>query len=479
MNVKLFSARNFLRHVRASTLVPFVQNHAIWSHLVSLEGEGGGPLVRVPSADSDQDEPDFSDTVCDAIETLQGQLAAGPFDALEQQPHKQTMEQDLLQWMDDLRRAHGMSGELRVLQLRAACHVEAVGRTGGSGGVVDEDALHALQDLNGQESALWMLGARPQAFRDAELHLGFVTKTEGRYWKRHRIPCQLPLTPEGGLAADRLDRFGQAVCQLYKKSGAGQGVHLEWTRHGGDDAANMAGAASVQLTVYVEGPVTALTHFEQQHFTRGNARLALESALLYHPETGEVETIVKGGAKNHAALLSLFAEHLVGKVLEPQQVQAAPLRLNTLLHGTEPVEDWSHRGIRSVRLRRAELIPQRSAGVRFAVQASNDPDSPDALAVARTGLQGGTHLEHTYHLDAATLVVYLNETVGQRAAQFSFQVRACGSSTIKHLPLRHQATARHVLRALQVIEHGDHCEQRNLGRHGGEPANTNLASRAA
>jgi hypothetical protein len=491
MTVKLFSARNFLRHVRFSTLAPFVQNHAIWPHVRASVDVPSSPSAGEDVELSEVLSDKFSKAVSDAVEALQVQLTTGYFDTPEQHLQKKAVEQDLLQWMDDLRRAHAMSGELGVAQLRNACHADAgdvegrrggANRTGKVGGSV-EALLAALQNRNGQEAALWMLGERPHTFRDAELQLAFVTRAEGRYWKRHCIPRQLPMTPEAGLAADRLDRFGRAVCQLYKKSGAGQGVHLEWTRHGVADCDGAAAngtadtnTASVQLTVYVEGPVTAISHFEKQHFMRGNARLALESALLYHPTTGEVETIVKGGAKNHAALLSLFAEHLVGQKLEPQQLHAAPLRLDTLLSGTEPVEDWSHRGVRSVRLRRARLISRGSADVSFSVEASNDPAAPDALAVARTGLRGGAHLEQAYHLDAATIVVYLNEYVGQRAAQFSFQVRACGRSTIKHLPLRHQTTASHVLRALQLIEYG---EQRGLGRHTGEPANMIESSRAA
>ena len=472
MTVKLFSARNFLRHVRLGTLVPFVQNHAIWPRLETLLGS-------IPGAGSWQNEEDISGRVCDAVEALQAQQA-----------HQQDLERDLLQWTDDLRRAHGMSGEAGRIHLRAACHAVPVDRAGaarrrGAPRDVDDEALTALQDLNGPESALWMLGERPQAFRDAELHLSFATQAEGRYWKRHRIPRQLPLTPDGGLAADRLARFGQAVGQLYKRSGAGQGVHLEWTRHGTDitggaaNSENAAHVASVQLTVYIEGPVTALSHFEHRNFTRGNARLALESALLYHPATGEVETIVKGGAKNHGALLSLFAEHLVGQPLEPQQVQAAPLQLDTLLRGLEPVEDWSHYGVRAVRLRRARLIPLGSAALSFCVEASNDPAAPDALSVARTGLQNGAQLEHAYRLDAATVVVHLKEAVGQRAAQFSFQIRACGRSTIRHLPLRHQATAGHVLRALQVIEHPDRGEYLDLGQYCAPSANGDLAPRFA
>ncbi len=63
--------------------------------------------------------------------------------------------------------------------------------------------------------------------------------------------------------------------------------------------------------------MTALTHFSQSHFTRVTTRVALESALVYHPATGEVETVVKGGAKNHTAMLELFGKHVVQQDLAP------------------------------------------------------------------------------------------------------------------------------------------------------------------
>jgi len=37
----------------------------------------------------------------------------------------------------------------------------------------------------------------------------------------------------------------------------------------------------VQLTIYVEGPITALAHFTENKFNRQTTRIALETAVVY------------------------------------------------------------------------------------------------------------------------------------------------------------------------------------------------------
>jgi hypothetical protein len=112
---------------------------------------------------------------------------------------------------------------------------------------------------------------------------------------------------------------------------------------------------SVQVTIYVEGPVTAIAHFEQSNFTRVTTRIALETALVYHPKLGIVESIVKGGAKNHAAVLQLFGEHVLGQKIEPEEIEKKAFRLNALRDGMlSPTVDWSEFGVEKVRLRRAK-----------------------------------------------------------------------------------------------------------------------------
>lgn len=157
-----------------------------------------------------------------------------------------------------------------------------------------------------------MLARHGDVFRDIELHLAFRAKTHGRYWKVHQI---LPnLVP--AMNAASLDAFKQEVAALYQKTGGGMGAHIEVSHRGAD--------GSIQLTLYVEGPITAIAQFCEHDFKRIATRVALETALVYHPQSGVVETVVKGGARNHAAVLTLFSKHAPGPTdLTPRRSRPA------------------------------------------------------------------------------------------------------------------------------------------------------------
>jgi len=182
-------------------------------------------------------------------------------------------------------------------------------------------------------------------------------------------------------------------------------------------------------------------------------RIALETALVYHPTQGIVESIVKGGAKNHAAVLQLFGEHVLGQKIEPEEIEKKSFRLNALRDGMlEPVVDWSALGVEKVRLRRARFTPIGRAGVAVQVEATPEMDKPDAIQEALALLKVSSYFEAEYAMASATLIVYMKPDAKGKHAHFSFGVQSSGSSTIKNLSERNQAIAQSVLKALDVIE---------------------------
>jgi len=416
--VKVFNARHFLRHIAVGVLREFAQAHVLAAHL---------------AVDWSEPADTLSGVLCDAVDALEQQLADGDLPQCD----REALEHDLLLWTDDLRRTHLMANSLAVAEFQSACQD-------------DPDAQEAFASRDEREIALWMLAFRDKIFRDVELHLAFQSKTHGKFWKKYRIQRGLELTRE----RVRLEQFCHAVAQLYKKSGGGDGVHIELSERR-STAGLVDAMSSFQLTLYVEGPVTALTHFTQSHFTRVTTRVALESALVYHPATGEVETVVKGGAKNHGAMLELFGEHVVQQDLAPERIEPQRYHLNALRDGLQPYEDWSVHGVDKVRLRRARLAPAAGSSVSFTVEASPDKDQDDAIRIARKALKVEHMFEAEYHLEAATVIVYTQAADGGRAGHFSFNIRASGASTIKNLSLRNQVLARKVLQALMVIDAED------------------------
>lgn len=405
----VFNARHFLNHIGMPTLRQFTESHVLGSRL---------------AIDWRQLPETLATRVSDAVDRMVSLTKTTGAELAEQE----VLEQALWLWYDDLHRAHSLSNSLATQEFRSVC-------------ADDKLALAAFQDLNEREMALWMLTHRDKAFRDVELHLAFLAKTNGRYWKKHRI--QSGLCPSQDRA--QLEAFCQAVAKLYKKAGAGEGVHVEFSERVIDN--------SIQLTLYVEGPVTALTHFSQSQFSRLTTRIAMETALVYYPDSGIVETIAKGGAKIHTALLGLFGTHLVHQNITLEAIEKPPFRLNALRDSVlEPAPDWSALNVQDVRIRRARFLPTDQLAVAFNIEASAVQKDEDALALARRRLRFNQSFEVEYGLERATVTVYRTPNVKGTVHQFSFDVSASGTSTINHLSLQNQPVAHAVLVMLGVID---------------------------
>ena len=407
--MKIFNAAHFLRHVSMPTLREFTQAHPLASSLVIDWSEATDLLPTL---------------VNEAVAGVDIVLRDSPLTALE----RETTERNLYLWHDDLRRAHLMSNELSIQEFRLSC--------------ADDVQVHeAFAGRDAREQSLWMLTHRDTVFRNAELHIAFQAKSNGKYWKKHRIQCGLEAVKD----RVKLDAFCREVAKLYKSSGGGDNTHIEVSKRSND--------GSVQLTIYVEGPVTAIAQFAENHFSRIQTRIALETALVYQPSTGYIETVVKGGAKNHVAVLELFGKHVVDQTIKPEEIEKKRYKLNVLRDGMlEPVEDWSAHGIEKVRLRRARFTPMGHTGHSVQVEASPAKDQQDAIALALDKLKVHHSFEAEYNLDGASVIVYTLPTETRKAGHFSFNVHATGSSTIKNLAEKNQPIALTVLRALNVIE---------------------------
>lgn len=413
--MKVFNARHFLRHVSMPTLREFTEAHILGARLTI---DWSQPPESLPTA------------VSDAVDAIDASLHDPAIDPVQ----RKGIEQDLWLWHDDLRRAHMMSNGLAIQEFRSAC-------------ADDPTVEAAFASRDEREIALWMLTNRDKNFRDAELHIAFQAKTNGKYWKKHRIQPGLDPTRD----RVQLEAFCHDVAKLYKKVGAGDGVHIEVSDRPADE--------SVQLTIYVEGPVTALAHFAQNNFTRLTTRIALETAIVYHPVTGIVETIVKGGTKNHAAVLELFGKHVVQQEITPEIIEKKRFRLNALRDGMmEPFEDWSAYGVEKVRLRRARFCPVGRTGISFNVEASPEKNQDDAIQVALGSLKVEHSFEAEYNMEGASVIVYTAATDDGKSSHFSFDLYSSGSSTIKNLSEHNQPIANAVLTALNVIE-ADEQEQ--------------------
>lgn len=406
--MKIFNPRHFLRHISAPALREFTLAHPIAAHLPS---------------DWDSDAALLAGRLNTAIDELQTTWESGSLDEVT----ASALSQALHLWHDDLKRIHLLSNDLAANEFHVAC-------------ADDPQALEVFAGCDVREMALWVFHARDQLFRDVELHLAFQAKANGKYWKKHRIEPGLDLTRE----REKIEAFGHEVAKLFEKSGGGKSTHIEQSVHASD--------GSVQLTLYVEGPITALTHFTDNRFNRVTTRIALETAVVYQPATGVIESVVKGGTKNHQAVLALFGQHVAGRELRPAEIERARYQLNELRGGLEMFDDLSAHRVDKVRLRRAQFRPRNSTGISIRLEASADQHQDDAMALAHKTLKVQHAFEAEYDLDCATVLVYLTAVDGQKPKRFSFDVHASGSSTIKNLSESNQPIAHAVLHSLNVME---------------------------
>lgn len=406
--MKIFNPAHFLRHVSMPTLREFTTAHPIAPRL-TIDWDGPADAMAA--------------TVIAAIEALQVTMEADDTPEAD----AKAIGHDLHLWYDDLRRVHLLSNDLASHEFHLAC-------------ATDQAALEAFASRDAREKALWVFHARDQLFRDVELYLAFQAKANGKYWKKHRIEAGLDLTNE----RERLEAFSHEVAKLFEKSGGGKSTHIEQSIHASD--------GSIQLTIYVEGPLTALAHFTENTFSRVTTRIALETAVVYQPATGVIESVVKGGSKNHQTVLQLFGRHVVGREIQPQEIEKAPFMLNELRGGLEHFDDLSPLGVEKVRLRRVQLRPRGATGIAIRFEASAEQGQDDAIELARNSLKIHHAFEAEYNLDGASVLVYLSAVDGQKPKRFSFDVYATGSSTIKNLSEKNQPIANAVLQSLNVIE---------------------------
>lgn len=298
---------------------------------------------------------------------------------------------------------------------------------------VDNELIENFDSaVNNHERALWTLKNREDKFRAAELQLAFQGKANGKLWKKHKIPKGLTLSRTRA----ELDAFGDAIARLYRKEGAGRKHHVEiHDRH-------IDGL--IQLSFYVEGPKSDSTEFGTDGFLRRPIRPAIETGLLYDPSSGEIESIVTGGVRNHQKVLEIFGEHVLKQKIEPILIEKQTYFLNNLRDGID-LFDPAALGIEKARLRRGKFCRKDRSGVSFAIESSLEIGAPDAAAIAKTSLRVDASITAEFDLQAVTIIIYRTDPQTGKPSHFSFDCTSAGSSSIKNLSTENANIARAVL----------------------------------
>jgi hypothetical protein len=259
----------------------------------------------------------------------------------------------------DLARVHPLSTERgRYALLNAS-----------PGGLAFAERFALLQ--NDFERALWVLLTSPEIFgRAEELHF-FDYYAEGNRGQHYRTQSHLSVHTD----ADAVNDFRDTICGFYRRrDGSGVSCLVESNRRNREQ--------SLQITIFVQGLPNSATEFVNGKFRRTISHPALEAAIVYESETGNVTTVAKGGKDVHEALRDAFAKHLLKMDPQFDRIEKRRFRLDALRSGRVLPAD-ADLGVQSARVRKLKLAPPNFGG-HLVVEA---PGANSAVAVFDLGNQ--------------------------------------------------------------------------------------------
>jgi hypothetical protein len=254
----------------------------------------------------------------------------------------------------DLVRIHPLSSERGRKALLAASRDEALAEQFGRLG-------------NDFERALWMLMKQARWFEyGEELHF-FDYFAEGSRGQHYRTHPNLSVSDE----KDDVEQFRHHICGYYRRrDGSGVSCHVDFADR----------ERGLQITIFVQGLPNNATEFVNGNFRRTVSHPALEAAIMYEPEAGNVTTVAKGGKDVHEALRDAFAKHLLKVDPQYEPVAARRFRLDALKANPALAAD-ADLGVRAVRVRKLKLAPPNLDGA-LVVEA---PGANSAVGVHELG----------------------------------------------------------------------------------------------
>ncbi len=283
------------------------------------------------------------------------------------------------------------------------------------------------------DRVLFVLINHSDLFREAEKLYEFWGRQNGASYKRHQIMGEFNLNDS---LFDQKE-LGKVVGEILKKEGANGQCHVEHTENLGDGCA--------LISFYTEGMRKGSDEFDDRGFQRRLIRPAIESAIMYNPDTGEIGTYIKGGKRNHEKLVQHFAKHVLKAPVKVEEIVSPEYKLNNIAKGLQGV-DRNLLGILSLRVRTAKWKHKQKHGVKIDINASPEIKESDALDESQIELK----TPDQYSLLAATFAVTWRDE-NKKECQFSFDCRATGSDTLGNLMPAEKLLAEKIIEACRLL----------------------------
>jgi hypothetical protein len=274
---------------------------------------------------------------------------------------------------------------------------------------------------NDWDRALWTLMTSPKIFQmGEELHF-FDHYAEGNLGQHYRIKPNLVVSQND----DDVRQFRDQVCDFYRhRDGSGISCCIEFTRRTKERA--------VQTTLFVQGLPNNSAEFVDGRFRWTISHPAIEAAIVYESETGNVTTVAKGGRPVHEVLREAFADHLLKVGPEYARIAERRFRLDTLKNNRVLTAD-PDTGIRSVRIRKLKLM-SADLGGHLTVEARGPESSFGVYELGNRWFAEKSDLFDKFQVVRATIALHFQKRPYERRSRtINLELSVPNGSNLKSL----------------------------------------------
>lgn len=299
---------------------------------------------------------------------------------------------------------------------------------------------------NGAERALWTLIHWPEVFQVGDRLLQFDLSFGTRSWKRQTIKVSEPVSRE----TDDIQALEAALAQLMsRRKGPKRACRV--------DVCDRHLDGGIQVSIYIEDDPNDLVEFVEHGMKRRTTRPACSLALVYYPIAGLVDSIGKGGARVHIALVTLFAKHLLKRDVKPEEVKQPMFHLNRLRHGLEFFDDGeidlAAHGVDCIRLRQVRLRSTVPPQCDFWVEVPPDQNQACAFTASNSHLHDRDLFQGPFNLVEVVISVYFTPSEpGKTGHVLNIELKQSGVSNLRDMSEGDAKFADALLRAWQVTE---------------------------
>jgi hypothetical protein len=360
------------------------------------------------------------------LRNLQKAIAALP------SPERETV-------FDDLERVDQLCNEVGQTALR-----EAVAST--------PALISRIRSCEGDEARGLLVLLYDPAALDRALATAFASRHRfGRSWSGFSGPALVEPT-EDRIALRALEARIGALFNAF--DGSGRKLKVDRFERRGRSSVRAAEARIIHYAIYIEGLPETGMEFERDELKRQVRRPAIEAAICYCPDTGDLDIVSKGGRKLREDIAHAYASNLLGSDERLETLQRRRFNLDRLKNPMPFPSDPAD-GIKEAKttlLRIADFSHQLG---RLTMELG-DAGHRDIHSVSARWFGAADPLKQSHWrvTQARLRITFHPEASGKREKTISIDLRAPNGSNLRDQTRRHQLVAEKYLERWGLIARG-------------------------